>query len=148
MGEKCGRQASHVWELGSEVNYQSRAGAVLYAMDMDHVAAFYSAVLGLETAARDEEHVLLESPSFQLVVLRIPSHIAATIQITVPPARRANAAVKLVFFVPSIAEARASAEAQGGILNRADTEWLFNGWKVCDGLDPEGNVIQFREHAG
>jgi len=127
------------------MSYESRAGAVLYAKDMDHVAAFYSAALGLETAGRDDEHVLLESPAFQLVVLRIPSHIASTIQIAVPAVRRANAAVKLVFFVPRIADVRAVAEALGGVLNAAEDEWWFNGWKVCDGLDPEGNVIQFRE---
>ena len=121
---------------------------MLYAKDVDRVAAFYSAVLGFEMAGRDEEHVLLESRLFQLVILRIPSHIASTIQIAVPPVRRANSAVKLVFFVPSIAEVRASARAQGGVLNGSDNEWLFNAWKVCDGLDPEGNVIQVREHAG
>ena len=121
---------------------------MLYAKDMDHIAAFYSAVLGLETAGRDEEHVLLESRAFQLVVFRIPNHIASPIQIAVPPIRRANAAIKLVFFVPNIAKVRASAEAHGGVVNGADKEWLFNGWRVCDGLDPEGNVIQFREQAG
>ena len=126
------------------MSYESRAGAVLYAKDMDRVAGFYAAVVGLETAGRDEEHVLLESRGFQLVVLRMPSHIASTIQIAVPPVRRANSTLKLVFFVPSIAQMRASAEAQGGVLNGTDKEWLFNGWKVCDGLDPEGNVIQFR----
>src|SRR5437867_7251074 len=104
---------------------------------MDHVAAFYSSVLGLETAGRDEEHVLLESRAFQLVVFRIPNHIASPIQIAVPPVRRANAAIKLVFFVPNIAKVRVSAEAHGGVVNGADKEWLFNGWKVCDGLDPE-----------
>jgi predicted enzyme related to lactoylglutathione lyase len=130
------------------VSYESRAGAVLYASDMDRVADFYSEVLGLEAADRDAKHVLLESKSFQLVVLRSPSHIASTMEIAVPPVRRANAAVKLVFFVPSIAEVRASAASRGGVVNAAEKEWLFNGWRVCDGLDPEGNVVQFREHAG
>ncbi len=27
-------------------------------------------------------------------------------------------------------------------------EWPFNGVTVCAALDPEGNVIQFREIAG
>jgi hypothetical protein len=27
-----------------------------------------------------------------------------------------------------------------------EQEWSFNGVAVCDGLDPEGNVIQFREN--
>jgi hypothetical protein len=33
------------------------------------------------------------------------------------------------------------------VLESADREWSFNGVTVCDGLDPEGNVIQFREGA-
>jgi len=127
------------------VSYESRAGAVLYAKDVDRVAGFYAAVLGLETAGRDEEHVLLESRAFQLVVLRAPG--ASAIQVAVPPVRRADSPLKLVFFVPSIAGIRASIGAHGGVLNRANQEWLFNGWKVCDGLDPEGNVIHFRETA-
>ena len=127
---------------------EPRAGAVLYAKDMDRVVAFYAGARGFATAGRDEEHVRLESPAFQLVVLRMPSRIASAIEIAVPPARRANMPVKLVFFVPSIAAVRASAPALGGILNGAGKEWLFDGCKVCDGIDPEGNVIQLRERAG
>jgi catechol 2,3-dioxygenase-like lactoylglutathione lyase family enzyme len=129
------------------MSYEERAGAVLYAKDIDRVAAFYVAVLGLEVAAHDREHVLLESRALQLVVLQVPPHIASTIEITVPPVRRADAAVKLVFFVPSIAAVRRLAEAHGGVLRGPKQEWTFNGYKVCDGLDPEGNVIQFRARA-
>jgi hypothetical protein len=43
---------------------------------------------------------------------------------------------------------RALAESSGGVIEPADREWSFNGATVCDGLDPEGNVIQFREHVG
>jgi len=129
------------------VTYDSRAGAVLYAQDKDRLAAFYSAVLGLEIAARDDEHVVLESPGFQLVVLRSRA-LASAAPIAVPPVRRAETAFKPVFFVPSIAAVRASAEAHGGVLNGTEKEWQFDGWTVCDGLDPEGNVLQFRERAG
>jgi predicted enzyme related to lactoylglutathione lyase len=125
-----------------------RAGAVLYAKDMRRVAAFYSAVLGLAGKDGDDGHVRLESAAFQLVVLQIPNPIASAIEIAVPPVRRSNAAVKLVFFVPSIAVARASAEAWGGVMSGADQEWSFEGSTVCDGLDPEGNVIQLRERLG
>jgi catechol 2,3-dioxygenase-like lactoylglutathione lyase family enzyme len=118
---------------------------VLYAKDVDRLAAFYSAVLGVEATARSHDHVVLESRGFQLVVLQIPHDIASTIEIAVPPVRRAKAAVKLVFFVSSIAGVRAAAEALGGVLDSTDKEWSFQGFTVCDGLDPEGNVIQFRE---
>ncbi len=53
------------------MSYQSRTGAVLFAKNLDRIAAFYSAVLGLTEANRDEDHILLESPGFQLVVHRI-----------------------------------------------------------------------------
>jgi len=68
----------------SYVSVESIAGAVLYAKDMHRVAAFYAEVLGLHPVNRDEEHVVLESRGFQLVVLRIPSRIASTIEIAVP----------------------------------------------------------------
>ncbi|MBK7594772.1 MAG: hypothetical protein IPP98_04125 [Gemmatimonadetes bacterium] len=124
-----------------------RAGAVLYSKDMALVASFYAAILGLTLAEHDEEHVRLESPGFQLVVRTMPNHIAARIHIAAPPVRRADAAVKLVFFVPSIAKVRTAAETHGGLLNGIEKEWLYNGVKVCDGIDPEGNVLQFREQA-
>jgi catechol 2,3-dioxygenase-like lactoylglutathione lyase family enzyme len=126
---------------------ESRAGAVLYAKNVDRVVVFYSAVLGFQIRGGDESHVVLESPGFELVVLRIPEEIASSTAITVPPTLRANAAIKPVFFVPSLAAVRATAEACGGMLNSSDKEWSFQGFKVCDGLDPEGNVIQFREPA-
>ena len=126
---------------------EPHAAAVLYAKDLNKVAAFYAALPGFAAVDRDAEHVRLESPAFQLVVLQIPRHLASTVHVTVPPARRSDLAVKLVFFVPNIAAVRALAPALGGALNGPDKEWSFNGSKVSDGLDPEGNVIQFRERA-
>jgi catechol 2,3-dioxygenase-like lactoylglutathione lyase family enzyme len=119
---------------------------VLFAKSLDRVAHFYSAVLGMVEANRDADHILLESPGFQLVVHRIPGAGAPTAEIAAPPARRATAPFKPVFFVPSVANVRAVAEAHGGVMEPTDKEWSFNGVTVCDGLDPEGNVIQFREN--
>ena len=130
------------------MSYQSRTGAVLFANGLDRVAVFYSRVLGLSEASRGDDHIVLESRGFQLVVHRIPGDRSTADEITVPPARRATAAFKPVFFVPSIANLRGIADANGGSLEPADQEWSFNGVTVCDGLDPEGNVVQFREDAG
>jgi hypothetical protein len=82
---------------------------------------------------------------FQLVILAVPRHIAASIEIADPPSRREQAPVKLVFFVPSISALRETAAHLGGALNQPTQEWQFQGHSVCDGHDPEGNVIQFRE---
>jgi catechol 2,3-dioxygenase-like lactoylglutathione lyase family enzyme len=129
------------------MSYASRTGAVLFAKNLDRLATFYSAVLGLAEAIRTDDHIVLESPGFQLVVHRMSGGASAD-QIAAPPARRATAAWKPVFFVPSISRLREIAETHGGVMEKPDQEWSFNGVKVCDGLDPEGNVIQFREHGG
>ena len=121
-------------------------GAVLFAKDLVRIATFYSAVLGLIEANRDEDHILLESPGFQLVVHRIIGGGSTTGD--VPPPRRSSAAFKPVFFVPSISRLRGIAETHGGVVEPADREWAFGGITVCDGMDPEGNVIQFRAQAG
>ena len=127
------------------MSYESRTGAVLFAAGMDRVAAFYSSVLGLSESNRDGDHILLESPGFQLVVHRIVGRPASEIDVAEKPVRRAAAAFKPVFFVHSIASARAIANAHGGAMDSEEKEWRFNGLLVCDALDPEGNVIQFRE---
>jgi catechol 2,3-dioxygenase-like lactoylglutathione lyase family enzyme len=130
------------------MSYESRTGAVLFATSPDRVATFYSVVLGLTEANRDDDHILLESPGFQLVVHRIPGSSSPAGEGVAPFTRRATAAFKPVFFVPSISGLREIAEAHGGVMEPADQEWSFNGVTVCDGLDPEGNVVQFREVAG
>jgi catechol-2,3-dioxygenase len=129
------------------MSYKSSTGAVLFAKSPDRVATFYSVVLGLSEASRDDDHILLESAGFQLVVHRIIVEGSAAREITVPPTRRATAAFKPVFFVPSISRLRGVVEEHGGVMEPADREWSFNGVTVCDGFDPEGNVIQFREDA-
>ena len=95
------------------MSYQSRTGAVLFASSLDRVAIFYSRVLGLTETRRDDDHIVLESQGFQLVVHRIPGDRSAAGEITVPPTRRATAAFKPVFFVPSISNLRGVAEANG-----------------------------------
>ena len=74
-----------------------------------------------------------------------PDAIATTIHIAVPPRRRAEAAIKLAFEVPSIDDLRARVAALGGHVDSTTTEWEFRGFRRCDGLDPEGNVIQLLE---
>jgi catechol 2,3-dioxygenase-like lactoylglutathione lyase family enzyme len=129
------------------MSYTSRTGAVLFAKNLERVAAFYSVVLGLSEAGRDDDHILLESLGFQLVVHRLIGKGSEAREMTVPPTRRATAAFKPVFFVPSISRLRGLVERHGGVMESADREWAFNGVTVCDGIDPEGNVIQFRESA-
>ena len=127
------------------MSYASRTGAVIFATNVDRVATFYAAVLGLTEAARADDHIALESPGFHLVVHRITGAGSPAGDITDPPARRAAAAFKPVFFVPDLSRLRGVVQTHGGVMDAAERAWSFNGVAVCDALDPEGNVIQFRE---
>jgi len=125
----------------------ARAGAVVYAKDISRVSAYYAGVTGLEVTHSEAGHVVLESPALQLVVVAIPAQIADSIELADPPIRRTGTPIKLVFPVASISAARKAAQALGGELNPPEREWQFQGVRVCDGHDPEGNVLQLREHA-
>jgi predicted enzyme related to lactoylglutathione lyase len=127
------------------MSYPQRAGAVLYAKDVERLVAFYSRVASLTLRHSEEDHAVVDSPAFQLVILQIPRDIAQSITIAQPPVRRERTPIKLVFFVENIEQARSAAAALGGGLNAADREWDYQGHKVCDGFDPEGNVFQLRE---
>ena len=121
------------------------AGAIVYAKDIQRLARFYAEVADLEVMHEVDDHIVLESETHELVIVAIPAATAARIVITSPPARRENTAFKLSFAVASLAEAREAAKAAGGELNAPDKEWDFQGLRVCDGCDPEGNMIQLRE---
>lgn len=129
-------------------------GMVVYAADIHRLAAFYSAALGLDERARDAEHVRLVGHAFEVVLLARGESGAGSagsagsstgVADASPGARRGNVAIKPVFLVPSIAAAREVAVSVGGLVNAERHEWRFGAYRVCDALDPEGNVIQLRE---
>jgi predicted enzyme related to lactoylglutathione lyase len=122
-----------------------KIGAVLYAKDVVQVSSFYAGVLGLEVADSQADRTVLESPTFQLVVHAIPEDIARSIEVAIPPIRRTDTPIKLVFYVENISATRIAAARLGGELNSPESEWEFQGDRICDGHDPEGNVLQFRE---
>jgi predicted enzyme related to lactoylglutathione lyase len=124
-----------------------RAGAVVYAKDLAKVAAFYESVAGLTVESSDDGYVMLGAPHVQISLVQIPDDIARTIQIDVPPERRADTALKLLIPVAEIAAAREAALEAGGGVDPPDREWSFEGFARCDGYDPEGNVIQLIQSA-
>jgi predicted enzyme related to lactoylglutathione lyase len=129
------------------MTHRGLIGAVLYAKDLHRLVEFYSAVAGLDVQAIQDGFAVLGDESSQFVIVRIPKRIADSISIATPPERREDTPVKLVFAVEDIAIARSRAAERGGAMNAAEREWEFEGVKVCDGHDPEGNVFQLR-HAG
>ncbi|MGD9793266.1 MAG: VOC family protein [Acidimicrobiia bacterium] len=118
--------------------------AVIYAKHLNRMVAFYAGVVGLEEITRADDHVVLARGDQRLVIVEIPAFIAATFEVGDPPQRREDAAIKPVFAVDDLAAARATALRLGGAIDGPELEWSFDGARVRDGHDPEGNVIQLQ----
>jgi predicted enzyme related to lactoylglutathione lyase len=126
------------------MTHRGLIGAVLYAKDHARLVDFYSSIAGIEPQTIEKGYAILGKPS-QFVIVRVPKRIAVTIDIATPPERREDTPLKLVFAVEDIAHARDRAAQLGGAVNPVEHEWEFEGAKVCDGHDPEGNVFQLRQ---
>ena len=122
-----------------------KPGAVVFAKDPARVARFYEVIAGLSVVQTENGHIILESEDIQLVIHAIPKRVADTITIASPPKLREERAIKLFFPVASLAEARDKAPSLGGGLSAKEKEFEARGFRACDGYDPEGNVVQFRE---
>lgn len=121
----------------------ARAGVFVYAKDLQNVAGFYEALLGMSRLRESGELIILDSADLQLTVNAIPSRIADSIVISKPPARRESSAYKFFFTVPDLAEATRTAAALGGEV--LPEEWHGPGFRVRNAVDPEGNIFQLRE---
>ena len=119
-----------------------KAAAVLYVKQLDRMRSFYEQCFGLEVGDTAADHCVLESETWTLSLVVVPDEVAATIHNSVPPRRRPEAAIKLAFDVPSIDNLRAKVVGLGGQVDPSETQWDFQGFRRCDGVDPEGNVVQ------
>jgi len=135
-----------------------KSGAVLFARDLPQMARFYEALLSMQVIERQHGYIVLESDDVQLVVHSMPAGAARSAQAASAassasdapssgPRRRIDVPVKLFFAVDSLAATREAAVALGGALSPASREWEARGFRACDGHDPEGNIVQFRESA-
>jgi predicted enzyme related to lactoylglutathione lyase len=119
------------------------AGLFIYAKDLERLSAFYQALLGLSEIHVRDDVAVLDVPGLQLVIHAIPKHIADTFEISTPPERREEAALKFFFTVSALDAAAVLAAAHGGAV--LDDHWEGRGFRACNAVDPEGNVFQLRE---
>jgi len=120
-----------------------RPGAVIFTSDHKRLANFYEAITGLTVSFADDKVTVLRSDSFELVIHALPNES----RVNQPPQVRQDSYIKPFFPVPSLSEARERAAALGGQLRPAEEEWTARGFRACEAIDPDGNVIQFREEA-
>ena len=123
----------------------AQAGLFLYAKDLDRIVAFYESILGMSRLHAAADMVALQSQGVQLIVHRIPYHIAAGIEIASPPIPREDAAMKFFFTVPGIDGIRQAVADLGGMI--MGTLYRGPGFDVCNACDPEGNIFQVRQQA-
>jgi hypothetical protein len=62
-----------------------------------------------------------------------------------PPLRRTDVPVKLIFPVASLGLVQALSPMLGGGVESEEFQWVGPGFRACEGFDPEGNLIQWRE---
>lgn len=120
-----------------------RPGAVIFTGDHKRLAKFYEAVTGLAVRFADDTLTVLASDTFELVIHSLSGEPAAG----EPPVAREDSYIKPFFPVSSLSDARERAAALGGQLRPQSEEWTARGFRACEAIDPDGNVIQFREES-
>jgi len=121
----------------------ARAGALIYAMDLDRLSRFYQKLLSMRLLHAEADHHVIGSADMELIIHAIPPPIAATFTITTPPEPREEQAIKLYFTVTRLADAAAVASGLGGAV--FGPEYVGPGFAARNGYDPEGNIFQVRE---
>ena len=118
---------------------------VIFAQDVNKVAAFYQAVIGLSPSPREgdsKKDLRLAKGSEEILIHSIPAHIARTFTVQSPPTPRDDCAMKPIFDVQSLTESLEQVPIKGGVVT--DMTFTLDGLTRRDVLDPEGNVIQLR----
>ena len=105
---------------------------------------FYTKLFGFSIRELTDKFAALEKEQTELVSLKTEistNLIKAERQIK----RRESTPIKSVFFVNEpVEKIRDLAQSLGGGFKESKSEWKFNGYVVCDGWDPEGNIFQVR----
>jgi predicted enzyme related to lactoylglutathione lyase len=118
----------------------------VYALNLERMTRYYEAMFSMRRLAQDSDHVVLQSSDIQLIVHAIPAQYANDVRIQSPPEPREDQALKFFFTVSSLDAARAVATANGGSIS--DQQWAGLGFRACNAIDPEGNILQVRENVG
>lgn len=118
----------------------SKPGAVIFTGDKDRLTTFYHAVTSLPIRVSDDSVAVLSSDHFELVIHALPGEPPGNVSVV-----REDVYVKPFFPVASLAETRKKVESFGGNMRPTQEEWEAGGFRACEAVDPDGNVIQFRE---
>jgi catechol 2,3-dioxygenase-like lactoylglutathione lyase family enzyme len=117
--------------------------AVLYVHALESQAAFYRDGLGLDPIEAGDGYVGLQAGGLVLWLVHGRQTPAPDTDATGSARRRSEVPVKLGFAVDNIERAAGVVRTFAGTVAREC--WEFAGYRRCDAVDPEGNVIQLLE---
>lgn len=114
---------------------------MLYVKDLERMKQFYGQLLRFQPSNDDSTGVwaVFQNGGVQFALHAVPSHIAASIEITSPPEPRENDPVKLIFEVEDVEAERERLDSIG--IRTLRRPWQQTG-KAFDAIDPEGNILQ------
>jgi catechol 2,3-dioxygenase-like lactoylglutathione lyase family enzyme len=118
------------------------AGVVLFCADVPRLARFYQAVAALSPVHIEPGLTVLAGTHAEIVLHAIPPQYVEPVP--VPPVAREDSYFKAYFPVDDLARTRDLVNVLGGIMYGPEKEFEHRGLRMCDAVDPEGNVIQFR----
>ena len=118
------------------------ASLVIFSSNVPRLAAFYEAILGATPMIESSGDIRLFTQQDEVLIHSIPAKIAKTIQISVPPVPRDEAAIKPGFEVDALDLALERVRANGGVVTTRN--FVHNGVARHDVLDSDGNVITLR----
>jgi predicted enzyme related to lactoylglutathione lyase len=119
-----------------------KSAVVLYVKDLRRMRYFYQAAFSMVVVDQADDCCVLESEVLTMSLVAAPERISAGITLSDPPSRRENVPIKLAFGVDSLEDLRPVLAELGGGVDPLQTQWSFRGGIHCDGVDPEGNVLQ------
>ncbi len=92
------------------------------------------------------DQMILDSESIQLVIHGLPTANGSSVAEAQQPEAREDTYIKLFFPVDNLGLTRQRL-ARGGEAATSEKEWEARGFRACDGVGAEGNVVHFREVA-
>ena len=122
--------------------------AVLFVKEARRAKQFYIEALGGSLLREDQDFAVIDWQGFHLVVHQIPSQLASSIEVSLPPERRERASMRLDYPIADIVKARAAAKRLGGQIDDSPPSWAEGDMTFFLGYDPEGNVFGAKSAAG
>lgn len=121
------------------------AGVVLFCSDVQRLAHFYEAVADLSPVHVEPGLTVLAGTHAEVVLHALPVRNAdRTDTATAKAEAREDSHCKPYFPVPDLERTRILVIEHGGTMQPVEREFEHRGLRMCDAIDPEGNVIQFR----